>query len=366
MRRLAVVLAVVAVAVTACGHPLIPPSALKTTKSAAPSSRGVGALGAVSSNKPVLGIRPNRPVVGVDLYAVHNYSPAQVRRYGERNLSYIKNVLNADAVGIVWAMFSPSDHSNVITSSSDTLTVQNVGILTQIARQKHLLVEYRPLIFVPSAKNTWEGLIRPRDPAKWFDSYYQALLPYVKAAQRYHVPEFVTATETHYLNNSPLWPSFFRRVSKVYKGVVSYSTWDKDYIHGKLQPLKYMGMDMYHYLHLPASATAAQVTAAWENYLGTMPTSVLRATAIDETGIEARARAYAHPEDLGRPGQLNEQVQANWFTAACESVRHFHMRAVFFWKIDLADNVYHPTEALSVFEGRKGAQAISNCARILH
>ena len=69
---------------------------------------------------------------------------------------------------------------------------------------------------------------------------------------------------------------------------------------------------------------------------------------------------------LSRPGVLDEQVQANWYLAVCHIVKANHMRGVFFWKADLADYPAHPAQALSVFEGRKGAQAISECARILH
>jgi len=59
-------------------------------------------------------------------------------------------------------------------------------------------------------------------------------------------------------------------------------------------------------------------------------------------------------------------VQANWFTAACAMVAKYHMRGVFFWKVDLTDNPAHPATSLSTFEGRKGVAAISECARILH
>ena len=59
-------------------------------------------------------------------------------------------------------------------------------------------------------------------------------------------------------------------------------------------------------------------------------------------------------------------MQVNWFTAACATVRQYHMRGVFFWKVDLTDNPAHPATSLSTFEGRKGAAAISECARILH
>ncbi|MGA2539543.1 MAG: hypothetical protein ABSF53_26285 [Terracidiphilus sp.] len=101
-----------------------------------------------------------------------------------------------------------------------------------------------------------------------------------------------------------------------------------------------------------------------ERKFAKVPASVLRRTAIDETGIGARAGAYKHPPAIGRRGRLDEQVQANWFTAVCRTVRQYHMRGVFFWKVDLTDNPAYPATSLSTFEGRKGAQAISECAQI--
>ena len=63
----------------------------------------------------------------------------------------------------------------------------------------------------------------------------------------------------------------------------------------ELLPAKYLGMDMYWHLDLPAAATTAQVTAAWDGLFGKVPASVLRRTAIDETGIQARAGRLPEP-----------------------------------------------------------------------
>jgi hypothetical protein len=124
-------------------------------------------------------------------------------------------------------------------------------------------------------------------------------------------------------------------------------------------------MDMYWHMHLGAAATSAEVTGAWEALFGKVPGSVLRRTAIDETGIQARAGAYRNPPNLDLPGRPSEQVQANWFTAACTTVHRYHMRGVFFWKVDLTDNPANPATSLSTFEGRSGAVAISECRKIL-
>jgi hypothetical protein len=314
--------------------------------------------------------------LGVDLYALSNYSAAEVEADGQRTLAYIKNVLKADAVGIVWNLYAPDPYTDAIKVTDATLSASNVAILTRIAIQDHLAVEYRPLIIVPNALNQWEGLINPYPAAGWFNNYYQAVLPYLRTAQQLGVSEFVTGTELQDLNSSPLWPSFFARVAQVYHGVISYSSWDGNYFgtapgtkfqvaKPELLPVKYLGMDMYWHMNLPAAATTAEVTAAWEALFDKLPSSVLRRTAIDETGIQARAGAYAKPEDLGAPGLRNEQVQTNWFTAACTTVHQYHMRGVFFFKVDLTDNPAHPATSLSTFEGEDGAAAITECSKIL-
>jgi hypothetical protein len=365
MRRLALLLFAVVLAVAGCGHPLLPDPAANPKTAAL--------LG--TSEWPVLG--KSQPVLGVDLYAQGNYTPEQVEAYGQRTLGYIKKVLKANAVGIVWTFISPDPYQDTIETTDATLSADNVAILTKIAVHDHLQVEYRPLILVPSAQNKWEGNINPYPPAGWFNSYYRAELPYLKVAQRLGVTEFVTATELEQLNSSPLWPSFFARVARVYHGVISYGAWDGNYFGvspGKyfqqatpeLLPVKYLGMDMYWHINLPASATSSEVTTAWEKLFGKMPSSVLRLTAIDETGIQARAGAYPDPQALGQRGLRSEQVQVNWFTAACKTVQRYHMRGVFFFKVDLTDNPAHPAVSLSTFEGQKGAEAISDCARILH
>jgi hypothetical protein len=327
-----------------------------------------------------LGKLETAPVVGVDLYATKNYSSSTVVADGRRTLAYIKTVLKANAVGIVWNFYTTSDTADEVHATSSTLSVNDIKLLTEIAQQDGLAVEYRPLIFVhvpatcshskPGIAlvcNRWGGHITPSDPASWFTSYYQTELPYLRIAQSLDVKEFVTATELYGLNDSPLWASFFARVARIYHGIVSYAAWDKSYFNPQapLLPAHDLGMDMYMALHLPASATQNQVTAAWENYFSEISPAVLRRTAIDETAVAARAGAYNTPEWTGLSGKLDEKIQSHWFIAACQTVRRYHLRGVFFWKVDLTDNPAYPATSLSTFEGRAGATAISGCASIL-
>ena len=359
MKYLAPVLLVV-MAVTACGHPLIPALGHATAKSSAPAYIG-----------------SSRPVVGVDLYALSNYPAAEVTADGQRALSYIRNVLKADAVGIVWNLFTDSDQADAVRITGDSLSASNVAILTKLAARYHLQVEYRPIVYV-NGPNHWARLISPAHRKRWLNSYFRAELPYLHVAQQLSVEEFVSESEMHDLYSGRFWDPFFKRVATVYHGVVSYADWDGDYfgtapgspVEAGLPgthflPAKYVGLDMYWRLPLRPQAPQSAVTRAWERLFGNVPADVLRRTAIDETGIQARAGAYLDPADQGLPGTALGMVQARWFRAACQTVRDFRMRGVFFWKVDLTDNPDHPAGSLSTFEGRQGAAAISDCAHIL-
>ena len=216
-------LALAAWGISGCGHPLLPASHPVMGQTAA-------SLG--KSDWPILG--QDRPVLGVDLYALSNYPAAQVETYGKRMLGYIKNVLKADTVGIVWNFYASSISSDAVNSTNATLSPANVAILTRIALQDHLMVQYRPLILVPNGPSPWEGQITPYLQPRWFDNYYRAELPYLKMAQHFHVREFVTGTELVELNSSPLWSPFFARISHVYHGSISYSAWDGNYLESPL------------------------------------------------------------------------------------------------------------------------------------
>ncbi len=336
----------------ACAWPLIPAgpaaAARTTTTSAIATAR-------------------SRPVLGVDLYSLSNYPATQVTAYGERTLKYIKNFLHADAVGIVWNFYATTYSSDYVQTTSETLTPGNVAILTKIAQGLGLRVEYRPMIVVTDEPNPWQGIISPADPHVWFNSYFHAEKPYLQVAQQLGISEFVTANEMHRMNATPGWGAFFARVRTVFGGIVSYASWDEDYLPSAahILPVRYPGTNMYRPLFLPSNAPSAQVTAAWEAYFQHVPASVLERTAIDETGIAARRGAYRHPGDMWSNIGRDEEVQVNWYLAACHTVLRYHMRGVYIWKVDLTDNPAHPARSLSTFEGEKGALAIRACARLL-
>lgn len=355
-----------AAAVCLAAASLLAPAASAASVGHAPSAASkVPVYKPGKSKFPVIGAKG--PVLGVNLWAKTNYSPAETKVYGTRMLAYIKNTLHAGAVDIVWNFFAPSYTSNLVKWTSQTLTGKDVGILTQIAEKDHLLVEYRPMMFVANVLNNWEGMISPSNDGRWFFEYYKANYPYLLMAEKYHINEYVVGTEMDGVSQSRLWNPLLINFAKIYKGVLSYADHENRYFPPGFQipPVWLVGLDDYEPLHLPPTAPLAQVVAAYEQYFKKVPASLLRRTALDETGIQARAGAYQEPSFMFIPGTLDPEVQVNWYTAACMAVKKLHMRAVFIWKVDLADNPAHPASSLSTFEGRAGAKAIARCASIL-
>jgi hypothetical protein len=236
-----------------------------------------------------------------------------------------------------------------------------------MAQHDGLFVEYRPLLFVETKGNTWEGLIKPKNPTAWFNSYYQQNLPYLKMAQQDRITEYVIGTEMKALTPAKQWKSFLAKSAKVFRGPISYA--QNQYVYFRpntdLPPTTLTGVDMYEPLTVPANASLSKVEAAYNKFFAAMPMSVLRRSAIQETGIEARAGAYQEPPNLTLTGKLDETIQKNWFIAGCAAAKKFHLRAIFFWKADLADNPAHPAASLSTWEGRLGAEAISRCESII-
>lgn len=359
--------------ITACSlSPVQAPPDTMLTPSQAPASTTLtpSQAPANTATEPSLAgsIGSNGPVVGVNLYARRNFTAAQTTADGIRNLAYIKNTLHADAVDLVWIMYTPGYHGNSVVTNDTTLTAENIGILTRIAKKYKLAVEYRPVLFVQTTGKTWEGFIKPTNPDEWFNSYYEQNLPYLKMAQKYHISEYVIGTEMNGLSPDSQWKGFLARSAKVFKGQISYATNQFRYFPPITQMpyTRLTGVDMYEPLKLPASAPLSKVVAAYEKFFTEVPQALVRRTAIQETGIEARAGAYGNPPNLLTTGTLDEDIQYNYFMAGCQSVKRFHMRGIFFWKIDLADlPVTHPAKSLSTWEGKRGAEAIAQCASVL-
>jgi len=310
-------------------------------------------------------------IVGIDVEADQNYPLAQADAYGRRLLPFIQDTLHASGLGIVLDLCNPSFRDGPVTRCAQSLSPQDVHALAELAAARHMAVQVRPLVRVgpPSGWNTpalsWEGHIRPYSPANWLVSLSMAERPYLAALAGIPNAQFVLGTELKWLDNAPEWPALASQATAICDCQVSVDIWDQHYRAHFAPTLSNVGTDWYPNLHIPPSASQAEVTAGWEQSLSGISPSVLSITSVDETSIRATAGAYLHPAAWNTNGPAAPQVQSRYFIAACQTVAKYHMKGIWFYFIPLNDDPAAPFQFPAYFVGNGGANAIASCARIL-
>jgi glycosyl hydrolase family 113 len=351
-------MATAAFTTAACGHPFTPADYSPTSPYAT-----VRPWSPPPAQAPV----PRGPMtVGVDLYDTHDHSVAQTRALGKSAIAYIANTLRVKSIGISWDYTVPGWNSDrVLPASPVTPTIDDIAALTSIARSYGLHVEYRVLFAITGVNGQSERL-KPASTKAWLDSLLATEAPALRLAQSQHVGEFIVGTEMAAIEGSPLWRGFFTQAAKLYHGTLSYATWGGSPQAGgffssqrALPPVGLYGVTAYPSVSLPSDASVSRLTGAWQSFLKTVPEPVLRRTAIDEIGIPAVDGAYADPWEWNHvAGQPDDEVQARWFQAACAAAEREHVRAIYFWNVNLSDNpangVFSSAER---FEGRPASEA---------
>lgn len=364
MRRFrgAVIAAACALAAVACGST---PAATVTTPT--PTARPTASATTVTPSAPAA----YKLTTGVDLYVTSDYSLAATTAMGERDIPWIASALKVGAIGIAFDLTIPSDTSDQVDAAgAATPAVADIAELTRIAQAYHLQVQYRILFRVNGSDGSAEK-VNPASQAAWFSSLEAAEEPYLELAQNAGVSQFIAGTEVATIEGSTRWTAFFTWARSLYKGTLSYAAWGGSPSGGgyfsarrKLPGVSLYGVTAYPNIYLPDTATVAQLTAAWTKFLDIAPADVLARTEIDELGIPAEAGAYSAPWAWNNQhGVTDDQVQGNWFTAACDAAKAARVPAIYFWNVNLDDDPADPSQGLTNIEGRApGEAAIRGCS----
>lgn len=284
--------------------------------------------------------------------------------------------LGANAVGISFPIYSNGLSSSSVYPELDCQTGEYstppFALLTDViklAEQDGLSVLLRPLVtLVKVPRHEWRGEAEPTNVTAWFASYLRALTPYLELAQSLHVQHFAISTELDSLATRGGFARIVKAAKKLYTGdrVVAY-TWTSHY--GKQH---WAGtsdaIDAYPSVLAPSTSTPTQLLDDWDallrnNPLYRMPV-VASTEAIDEVGILAIDGSYLHP--LSWTSQpFDQNIQANWFTAACMFMKEHHMKGIYFWgdwmnTMD-GDLLTSPSPAHAIFLQPAAQKAIEAC-----
>ena len=308
------------------------------------------------------------PVLGIDVEADRSYSVPKAQLYGRRLAAYIRDRLHANTMGIVWDFCDPSFASSAVGKCQQTLSVPAVKAIANAARAYGLNIQLRPLVRVGPPRNwgnpklSWEGFINPTDRKAWFRNLLRAESPYLRLLRGYPGSRAAVATEPWAIAGSPHWSRLLGKTHAVCQCATSIASQIDRYRNGVLPSRNAPGVDWYVHFGIPASASQARVTAAWEQSMHKVPRWLLKRTTLDEEGIRGTVGAYKHPESWAINGPADPTVQARWFTGACRTVKHFHMKGIYFYEIPFNDDPAHPFGFPAYFIDNAGSAAIRSCA----
>ena len=316
------------------------------------------------------------PEVGINVLIYDSWaSDADTLAAANQTFSYLQS-LGATAVALNFLFSMGSATSSVIAAGATTPSPPMLASLIDAARAHGLIVELRPLLDESTIKPRWRGSIDPGDPVAWFTSYQQFLAPYVALTTTHQVRRFVIGAE---LVSMIPFVKQWRHLVKVITTTTAAAGTELSF-DGNWQPVTGVagigyGMDFYQpvILRPGATGTVRQFQAAMHTNLtqlfsspGSTTPVPLHKLILSEVGIAAIRGAWVRPYDTftGTTKRIRRDVQANWFTAACQTAKTDHLKGIYFWTVFLAPSK-SPTEddSASPYEwvGTKSADAIRTC-----
>jgi hypothetical protein len=287
---------------------------------------------------------------GIDIDWYH-YKDQQVTADAIAARSYLLK-LHANAVSISFPFFMSGARSSRVHSTVATPTPAELKTAIGVFTAAGFYVSVRPLLDETSLGHTRVSW-KPVNEQAWFASYQRFLKPYALMARQAHVNEFIIGTELNAFDRSPRWDSLDRQVRKWYPGVLACAdSWHK--LVSKGCGVGTQTVDAYR----PTPDT--HFLTDWKRWDRTLPARIVQT----EVGIAAAKGAWRKPSSVKLPvHKVDQQIQVEWFTAACQAAVSTHLGGIYFWSTGLgAPNLHGPSVAHQTrWTGGRGQLAISQC-----
>jgi len=246
--------------------------------------------------------------------------------------------------------YQSSIYSTQVSISAITPTPDAVAAGISKARAMNYHVFIVPLLSTGGTL-TWSGSIHfstIQQMQQWFDSYWQALQPYVIAAAQAGAEELAIGTELEKLQSAPayFWNQLIDRIHKLFPGKLTYDlNWSSLYnpiptwlIHNP--SLAAVGVSVYIPLtDIPQRLDPALLPGLWQEKIGKLLDSfaVLIRTPVFISEIGYRDSAFA----LYRPWERDTQAQAEpedpkeqaaaYNAALTNTITDPHITGIYFW-----------------------------------
>jgi hypothetical protein len=265
--------------------------------------------------------------------------------------------LGANAVVISFPVYTDG---RTVTAGTSTPPTSALAQAVTAALAQGLAVGVRPLLDEKSLGRSRTSF-KPADVTAWLASYQALIVGYATAAQQAGASRFWTGAELTAFGHAPGWAGVTAAVKKVFSGSLYYAanwanTADMPELPGSGGPGVTPTADAYQAMPVPVAGFGA----AWKSKASALPPG----TVLSEVGIAARAGAQDRPWVWAKSGApLDPQLQAAWFTAACDAVTADHLGGIYFWSVNVGQSLTAPPapKTANQFTDSPGATAIKAC-----
>lgn len=276
--------------------------------------------------------------------------------YGVNDITWQQSVASVKTqTGTQWieipVLFSQATSSSTVVGiSSSAPTVQSFTEGIERAHNLGYKVFFVPLMQVRQPGG-WSGSITFKTLAQqqvWFDSYWNAVLPYVTAANSQHVDQMAIGTELQTLQKEvpdALWNQLIGHIRGVFNGTLTYDmNWSSltlskpTWLHNS--GLTYIGVSTY----IPLLDKAGRVDpkdmpAMWRDKIKTqldaLSVQLGKQVLITEIGYRNSSDALYRPWEAQTKAKADPQEQAGAYDAALTNVfQDAHIAGTFFWGWD--------------------------------
>ncbi|MFC7596068.1 hypothetical protein ACFQU3_12160 [Terrabacter sp. GCM10028922] len=299
---------------------------------------------------------------GIQVY-LHEVAATREPDHTVGILDYVVS-LGANSIGLSFPIYTDGARPTRVEGGAETPSPQRVKGIVEQAHERGLRVMLRPIIDeknIAATKGEWRGSIRPVDTAAWFDSYADTISAYFGT----DADEFVLAAElTSLKDEAREWAKLEARARKGFPGQLSYAfNWDAGLV--KASHIDVFGLDLYFPIKLGDDATVAQLADGLRRAIEGQPAEVRERLVVQEVGIPALSGMYEIPWDWGSQGRvIKEEIQGNWFAAACQAVHEVEGRGIYYWMLDSNVDpltVQPASQPAGSFIGRLGERSIKAC-----
>ena len=276
--------------------------------------------------------------------------------YGPQDADWVKGLYDiyqqthAQWIEITVNLYQAAPSSTMVVvkpTMAPSLTALSAGI--HMARALGYQVFVVPLLTVgeTAPKSGWSGSINfPsfKQEQEWFDSYWEALAPFVRAADQAGAEQFAIGNEDALLEKAPaiLWDQLITRFLNNFRGKLSYNmNWSSLTIPlpvWMLNPnLATVGVSVYNPLaSSPIPLDPTTLPKIWREKIDTeldaLSFHLSKPVLISEIGYRDTADALYEPWMRTTSAPLDPDEQAAAYNAALTNViGDPHIAGIFFW-----------------------------------